>query len=136
MKISYLILTVVLVISALLQMIWGIWIIVDVKTVSEIFLGRSLNIQESKEILITFSMLGKSFLMLSAYSIVTIIFVLRKKVEGILLSLIGGISISIIAISSYFETESIYVLFTDLLRGILIITFALLIVYINIKRRK
>lgn len=121
-------LIVLVLITALLQLIWGIWILLDLESLSRIFLEATIQ----QEILINTSFVSLSgitsscFLMLSGYSFLTVILIIKKSKIGAILALITGTMITIISVFTFISAQSPIVLLTDTLRGVLIVLFSIL----------
>lgn len=115
-------------VSASLQLLWGLWILIDMESVTSIFLGINIEngVLNSREFALMINALGKTFLMLSMYSFFVCYGVVKKYPFVIHMSTATGLIIALIALTTFLETLSPLVLLTDFLRGAIIFIFSVI----------
>ena len=123
-------LIIVMSINAILQLIWGLWIFLDYRTIAAVFLGKTIDhgLIVNPEFVSLYRVTGTCFLMLSSYSFLASVLMYKDRLCGAIVALVSGAMITIISAATFLNTGYPAVLLTDTSRGLLIVILSLLVI--------
>ncbi len=120
------ILVVVLALSGTLQVILGLWLLLDAEGIVATFGIPATEELLAAPIVVTLQHLfGPSLLFISAYSLFTAYLVFRDSPVGFPLAILSGTALFLIGVFFYIRLGNVQVLLTDGLRGFVILLAAL-----------
>jgi hypothetical protein len=118
-------LVVVLFLSGSLQIVLGVWLLLDIEGILSTFgIPTAEEVLEAPVVVTLQHLFGPALLFISAYSLFTAYLVFRDSPVGYPLAVISGAALFIIGVLFYIRLGNASVLYTDGLRGFIILVAA------------